>query len=133
MRKALDRIDTEIADIWIDANRIIHVDFRDSDLHGLPQAQSITEAHNQLAKGTPCPVLADIQSVRVGADRQARKHYVSAEASQMKTAMAMLVQSPMQRMLGNIFFKINRPPYPTRLFSEEEEAVNWLMEVSTKT
>jgi hypothetical protein len=41
----------------------------------------------------------------------------------------MLVSSPMQRMVGNIFFKINRPPYPTRLFSQQTDALQWLREL----
>ena len=133
MREPIERIETEIADIWIDSERIIHMNFKDSEYHGIDEAKSITKAHNLLADGTPCPVLANIQSVSVGADRYARKHYVSEEGSSMKTAMAMVVKSPVQRMLGNIFVKINRPPYPTRLFSKKQDAVVWLMEVTART
>ena len=126
MKDAQHRIETTIADIWIDTERIIHIEFKASDQHGIEEARGIVDAHNQLANGTPCPVLADIQAVTVGADRAARKHYVSDESSRYKTGMAMLVASPMQRMLGNIFFKLNRPPYPTRLFNRKQEAIQWL-------
>ena len=126
MKDAQRHIETTIADVWIDTERIIHIEFKASDQHGIEEARGIVAAHNQLANGTPCPVLADIQSVTVGADRAARKHYVSDESSRFTTGMAMLVASPMQRMLGNIFFKLNRPPYPTRLFNGKQEAIQWL-------
>ncbi len=40
--------------------------------------------------------------------------------------MAMLVSSPVQRMIGNLFVLISRPPYPTRLFKDEESGLDWL-------
>jgi hypothetical protein len=40
--------------------------------------------------------------------------------------MAMVVGSPVQRMLGNIFLKISRPPYPSQLFADEGSALLWL-------
>ena len=117
---------TEIADLRIDSQRIIHIRFNDCDRHGLTEAMEIVEAHNTLAAGVPACVLADIRSVKVGADRAARKYYVSPESAEYKRGMAMVVSSPMQRMLGNIFMRLNRPPYPTRLFMHEAEALRWL-------
>jgi hypothetical protein len=122
-------IDTPVARLWIDGDRVIHIHFKPTDKHGIDEARSVVSAHNQLAAGSQCPVLADIQHVTVGANRDAREYYVSEESSRYKTGMAMIVSSPMQRMLGNIFFKINRPPYPTRLFSRQADALKWLHEL----
>jgi len=126
-------IETTVARLWIDADKVIHIQFKPTDKHGIDEARSVVSAHNQLAAGSQCPVLADIQDVTVGADRDAREYYVSEESSRYKTGMAMLVNSPMQRMLGNIFFKINRPPYPTRLFSRQVDALEWLHELENST
>ena len=126
MKHPQTEIPTEIADLWIDAQRIIHIRFNDNPSHGISEAKAVVEAHNQLAAGTPACVIADIRSVKVGANREARKYYVSPESAEYKTAMAMLVSSPIQRMLGNIFLKLNRPPYPTRIFNQEPEAIQWL-------
>ena len=87
-------------------------------------------AHNRLADGVRTPVLADLREVKLGANREARSHYVSDESAEFKSGMAMLVSSSMQRMVGNIFLKLNRPPYPTRLFREETAAVQWLKQLS---
>ena len=123
-------IPTEIADLWMDSQRIIHIRFKESQQHGLAEAVDIVRAHNRLADGVRTPVLADIRSVKVGANRAARSHYASDESAEFKSGMAMLVSSSMQRMLGNIFLKLNRPPYPTRLFSEEVAALQWLKRLS---
>ena len=129
MPQSQELIETPIADLWIDDESIVHICFKATSSHGLEEAQTVVTAHNQLAGGKPCLVLADIQRVTTGADRNAREHYVSEESSRYKLGMAMLVASPMQRMLGNVFFKINRPPYPTRLFSEQEKALSWLRSI----
>ena len=126
-------IDTPIADLWMDDDNIIHIHFKTTDEHGIDEARVVVSAHNQLAAGQPCLVLANIQDVKVGADRAARKYYVSEESSKYKLGMAMLVQSPMQRMLGNIFVKLSRPPYPTRLFSQADKAKEWLHRVGTES
>ena len=121
---------TEIADLWMDSQQIIHIRFKESQRHGLAEAVEIVRAHNQLAGGTRTPVLADLRSVKLGANREARSHYASDESAEFKSGMAMLVSSSMQRMVGNIFLKLNRPPYPTRLFREEATALQWLKQLS---
>jgi hypothetical protein len=121
-----ERIETEIANIWMGDDGIVYIHFKPTDHHGIADAKLVVDAHNRLAAGQPCPVLADIQEVKLGANREARAHYVSEESSRYKSGMAMVVSSPMQRMLGNLFFRLNRPPYPTRLFTERDEARAWL-------
>ena len=119
-------IETQIGSVRIDAEHIIHIRFKDNTHHGLAEAMEIVDAHNILADGVPRGVIADIRSVKTGADRAARKYYVSEKSARYKRGMAMLVNSPMQRMLGNIFFLLNRPPYPSKMFIDEGEALNWL-------
>jgi len=126
-------IETEIADFWIDEEGIVHIRFKPTARHGIDEARIVVDTHNALAKGTACPVLADIQDAMTGADRAVREHYISEESARYKTGMAMVVRSPIQRMMGNIFFKLSRPPYPTRLFSQQSEAIEWLRGLETHT
>ena len=41
--------------------------------------------------------------------------------------LALIVRSPVARMLGKVFIRTRRPPYPVRLFGAEDEAVAWLL------
>ncbi|HEV7230683.1 MAG TPA: hypothetical protein VGO45_05105 [Bacteroidia bacterium] len=43
-------------------------------------------------------------------------------------AHAILVNSLANRLLGNFLIKFYKPPAPTRLFTNEEEALGWLRE-----
>ena len=125
-RDSNGRIELDIAVVWRGSDGVIRIDFKPSSKHDLEDARCIVSAHNRLAEGVPCPVLADITQVSVGADRAARQYYVSEESSRLKTGMAMVTQSPLQQMLGNFFFRMNRPPYPTRMFRETDAALAWL-------
>jgi hypothetical protein len=42
----------------------------------------------------------------------------------------MLIDSPLGVVIGNFFLKVNRPPYPLRLFRNEREAEQWLRAAS---
>ncbi len=120
------QIELDIADVTRGDDGIIRIIFHPTPSHDLLAAKEVVAAHNSLAEGVPCGVLADIRNVTVGADRQARQYYTTEEASYLKSAMAMVVTSPVQQMLGNIFFLLSRPPYPTRMFKSEASAVGWL-------
>jgi hypothetical protein len=128
MPTASEIIKTDIADIWIDSDQVGWMHFKPTDSHGLEDAKKVVNAHNILANGIKIAVVADLRDITTGADREARKYYVQEESAQFKLAMAMLVNSPVQRMLGNLFMRLNKPPYPTRLFKLEKEALTWLKE-----
>ncbi len=42
------------------------------------------------------------------------------------TAIAMLINSPGSRIIGNFFLGINKPSVPTKLFNEKNKAIEWL-------
>ena len=128
----MKKIQTAIAKIWIDEQRIIHIVFEnETHPHGLKEAQEIVRVHNELARGVPCGIIADIRNTKIGANRAAREHYVSEEGARLKTGMAMIVSSAVQKMLANIFFRISRPPYPTKMFTDTNDAIVWLHEISS--
>lgn len=45
---------------------------------------------------------------------------------EMTKALALLVTSPISRLIGNFFMRLVNSPYPTRLFTSEQEALIWL-------
>jgi hypothetical protein len=122
-------IESPVADFWRESD-IIYIKFKPTDRHGIDEAHTVVKTHNQLSSGVKTPVLADLREITTGADRKARKYYVGEESAEFKLGMAMLVTSPFQRMLGNIFLSLGNPPYPTKLFGEESEALAWLRSLS---
>jgi hypothetical protein len=93
--------------------------------HTLADARENDDAVVSLAGGRRLPMLLDIRASR-GLDREARQYYVRPEAAGQLTAVAMLIDSQIGRILGNFFMTVNKPPFPLRLFTAEADALVWL-------
>ena len=59
-------------------------------------------------------------------DKTARDFTDSHEVVRITAAMALLTDSPVSRMLGNFFLGFNRASFPTRMFTDEQAARDWL-------
>ena len=79
----------------------------------------------KLSKGKKCPVLVDARNVKY-ANRQARKYFASEEALKITKAAAIVVGSHVTRVIGSFFMGLDKPPYPTKLFTSESKATEWL-------
>jgi hypothetical protein len=70
-------------------------------------------------------VLVDIRESK-GASRECRAYFASDEAAKIQSAGALLISSPLSRLIGNFFIGLNKPKFPTTLFTNEYEAIKWL-------
>jgi hypothetical protein len=91
----------------------------------LEDAQDQVERQRAMLDGRPLPFLMDIRRVR-SLSREARTFFASATAAEVFAATALLVRSPLSRAVGNFFLGLNKPSMPTRLFTDETEALAWL-------
>src|SRR5262245_41104016 len=94
--------------------------------------QSLSDAKENLAlavaetQGRRRPLLIDIRTSQP-LEADARHHYSGQTLVERFSALALLIDgSPFGRMLGNVYLRIARPGLPTRLFSDEERALEWL-------
>jgi hypothetical protein len=95
-------------------------------------AQDLTDARQNLsasiaaAEGVRRPLLVDI----TGAKRlppEVRHYYTGERLVGAFTALALLVEaSPVGTTMGNIYLRISSPGIPTRLFTRESAALEWL-------
>ena len=58
--------------------------------------------------------------------REARGHYAGERTASIQRATALLVASPLSATIANFFMGLNKPLSPTRLFTNEDEAIDWL-------
>jgi len=47
-------------------------------------------------------------------------------------AMAVVTTSPVSRMIANLFFGLKPPPYPAKMFSNENDAVAWIRQFNKR-
>lgn len=71
------------------------------------------------------PILIDSRNIK-SMSYEARHHF-SAHGRETKTnAFGIIIGSSISRVLGNFYLGINKPIVPTKLFDNEQDAINWL-------
>jgi hypothetical protein len=119
-------IETSAAQICRCADSVIEVRIRDGAVVELPEIEEILAAQMELSDG-PTVVMVDARLVK-SMTRQAQERTANTAADRDTRAVAILIESPVSRLLGNFFLKLARPAYPTRLFREPARARTWLLD-----
>ena len=58
--------------------------------------------------------------------KEARDYYANERTGSVQRATALLISSPVSRAIGNFFMGLNKPIYPTKLFTDPQKAIRWL-------
>ena len=75
-----------------------------------------------LTGGKRIPIVADIRRSK-GMTAEARAFF--GKPNPPYSALAILADSPVTRMIANFFIGLNRPSVPTQIFTDEEKARAW--------
>ena len=51
----------------------------------------------------------------------------SARAGELILAAAVVVSNPVNRMIGQFFIRLNRPPFDLKLFDDHDRALSWVL------
>jgi hypothetical protein len=118
-------IETTTAYTTLGEDGIVRVRMRPNTTEDCATARENVAALTEICDGNKRPLLIDMAG-SLGATQDARHHYSSEAMSRNITASAMLVTSPISRVLGSFFVGLNRPRHLLRLFSSETDAIEWL-------
>ncbi len=58
--------------------------------------------------------------------KEARDYFANERTAAVQRATALLIRSPVSRVIGNFFMGLNKPICPTRLFTDDQKAIEWL-------
>jgi len=89
-----------------------------------PIALQVLEIGLQIVD-SPKPTLVLMQDI-ARVDREARAFFASEEYMRLCSQTALVVGSPVSRVIGNFFVGLNRPKYPYKIFDDPELAAEWL-------
>jgi hypothetical protein len=67
-----------------------------------------------------------IDSTNSGESSREVRDYAAVEFPKFIKAMALVSSSELGKMLANLFFNLKHQPYPTKMFTGETEAKEWL-------
>ena len=71
------------------------------------------------------PILVDITNIR-SVDKGARGIYTSNKAASIISKAALLVGNPVSRIIGNFYLGLNKTHFPVKMFTSENDALEWL-------
>lgn len=114
---------TRTCTLWVDD--LLHARFLPGADVTLDDARENLSVSVELTDGRALPALIDLRHVR-SQSADARALFAGPEATRVSSAVALVVGSPLTRVVGSFYLGFNRPEVPTRLFTSEEEAEAWL-------
>ena len=109
--------------MWLREDGIVQVGGVRGASMDFDDAVAVTEAMSALTGGRKSPILAD---ARGGGPPERSSRAEFARRSDLMSAVAIVVDTPLTRTMGNFFLAVNKPVAPTRLFEDEGSAVAWL-------
>ncbi|EJF54581.1 hypothetical protein SapgrDRAFT_2932 [Saprospira grandis DSM 2844] len=89
------------------------------------------EAAYQIRGSQPLYFLADMRGLR-GQSKEARRISGERDPRLNIAAGAGLINNGASKILGNFMLSLNKISHPIRLFTNEREAVKWLLEIREK-
>ena len=122
-------IETRTEIITYGDDGIIRCRVKSTAEHTLADAEENVRATAALTEGHRVPLLLDARQAKK-ISREARELYTGQKNAEVVMATAMLIGSSVGKIIGNFLIRVNRPPFPFRLFSDEDSACAWLVELS---
>lgn len=105
---------------------IIEFDYTTETVVDLEVARKAVGAARELVSG-PTPSLVRINRVKE-VSRDARIFF--AESDENKTVsskVALMINSPLTRIIANFFMGLNKATLPVRMFTDDQSAIEWLL------
>jgi hypothetical protein len=88
-------------------------------------ARAVLDTGLQIING-PKPTMVLMQDL-ARVDREARAFFASEEyMTRLSCQTALVVGSPVSRVIANFFVGLNRPSYPHRVYDDPARALEWL-------
>ena len=118
----IKEVQNRVDKIWLREDGIVQTVVFPGAEYTLVDAKQNLASIVQVSNGKRLPLLVDIRNAKT-LERAARQEFA---ADEWVTSTALLIDSALSRMIGNVFITFSKPVIPTRLFTSEAEAVEWL-------
>lgn len=120
-------ITTKVATIERDESGIIHLNFPKEGVE-IRVEDSMEILQQRISLGPQNErqlIVADLTS-NPKPDREARDYAKSDEMNAVTKGLALIVGSGLSTILGNFFLGFNKGDYPVKLFTDKQDAIEWL-------
>ena len=123
--------ETNCSTIWDDENGIVHVVMKKKFVVNEEDAKEHCDACLEFAHNTPKKVLFDISAVS-NLTLPGMKQFLDPRLSSLTIALGIIVglRSPLVSSAMSFFLKLDKEPFPMKIFTNEKEALDWLKNFS---
>lgn len=129
MIKQISSVKLDVGTISIKENGILYVDYYKDANIDLNEVILVGEKIVELCNGIPRLFIIDVRDCYGNYSMEARNYMANnPEINKVRKAFAILTNSLGTRILADFYLKFNKPPSPGKLFNDEEEAIQWLMD-----
>jgi hypothetical protein len=115
----------EYLDLYIIAPGIVVSEYKGDFELDLEFAQVVNREVGKLTKGKAMPQLF-IACPGLSVDREVRDWGVTEIANRYTLSSAVVCNLLAHRIIGNFIIRVQKPPRPTRMFSNFPDAIEWL-------
>lgn len=124
--EVIKMVDIPAADICIYSNGIMHIHIKVRNTFELSDSMEIVEARTKLAQDNKYPVLYSTEHSFVTPSKEVNNYVASEERSKLVIADAFIMKSLPQRLAAKTYLLFKGPARPTKFFSNESDAIEWL-------
>ncbi len=120
----LNRYETRVFTTWVEG-RVCYTEVKNKSDIEIRDARENTEIVRKLSTTENIPILVDLRKIK-SISKEARDHFSMRDRMPGVNAIAMLINSPVSKIIGNFFLGLNKPSVPTQLFTSKQKALLWL-------
>ena len=118
-------IDMEASIVSLRNDGLIQIFMKPNRTMNMEDGKQMVNAFVELGGGKKFPLLFIAGNFTL-ANTEARKYAASEEANKYTLASAFVVNNIAQKLMGQAYMSFNHPITPTRILTNEEEAITWL-------
>jgi hypothetical protein len=124
MTKGHGIVENDYVKLWIEDGILVILYKKDSVI-GLNAAKEIMALVKKIRKGISYPVLSYNKNIKA-ISKEAREFFATKEGCEGLVKGAIVVDSGFSKIIGNLFLSVNKPVIQGKLFTNKEEAIEWL-------
>lgn len=121
----LKQIDFDNKSVALRSDGIVLVTITSNEEVEVKDVVEVVSALEEIGKGKKFPLLIITQKYTLPSP-EARAYIATAGSNPFASAEAYIIQSFSQKLVGNVYISFNKPARPTRIFTSEAKATEWL-------
>ena len=112
---------------WMGTDGIARTKVKQQAEVTLKESLENSAAVNNLYVNKKFPLLIDSRPIK-SITKEARDNFSIKNRSTNINSFAIIIESPLSRIIGNFFMGLNKPSVPAKLFNNEQDAIAWLQQ-----